>query len=897
MRELNSFVFVDPEHFESLSRFRIRPDYLDRLRRLLPENWRLFRHDIWLMAECPGVDLPAQGFKIHVSGTLANAELVLERVVPACVAFRAHFKAVADPTLLSVVGSKNYGRGSSSKFLTIYPPTPESFVPLMQALHAATRDMESAYILSDRRFEDSQVVFYRYGGIRLMYQLDITGSRDPVILAPDGSMVPDPRGPVFQLPPWVSDPLSEPTDKVADEVGDSPVVLNGRYEVREALSHSNVGGVYRALDRKTGLSVVLKEARPQTALWRSGDGFVDAVAVLRREYALLQRLAHLPFVPAVVELFQEWEHTFVVEELVEGVPLTRFRARENVILIPFDGSRYKAIRFCRRFHAIATGLLDAVCALHSEGVIFGDLSPSNVLVDPTTTKVRLIDFESAYVLDDKGTSEFSSVWATPGFKAPGRTRRGTLAPSDDFYALGMLLYSMLLPMQSLFEVAPDAKLPFLRRLCDAARLPPQVQGVITALLEDRSGDARAMLEGWDPEVLPTVPRRTVARGEQTAFVASLPGLTAGMARHMVATADPGRTDRLWPADYTVFVSNPLSLAYGACGTALFLLDEVGGLPPELEAWILARPLSTSLYPPGLYTGLAGVAWALEELGHSERAREVFSMACESPMRLADPTLFHGAAGWGMTGLLLHARSGDRAPLDAAREAGDHLLACAVESDDGLSWVNALDNEVRHGMAYGASGIGLFLLRLYETTGEGRWADAARRAIDFEVAHARKPRGRLKWGRTPGSRLVEPYWLHGGAGIGAALVRFHQVLGDAEYLALAGRAADTAFTRFTVAPGLLEGLSGIGELMLDLHAATGEGRYRRRAADIASSVLGYGVDKPMGTAFPGRHLLRLSADYGHGAAGIGLFLRRLARPGPRRFHDLPLTVEVSCHSPA
>ncbi|HYR09513.1 MAG TPA: class III lanthionine synthetase LanKC [Longimicrobium sp.] len=891
MRELNSFVYVDPEHFESLGRLRIRPDYLDRLRLLLPESWRLFRQDIWLMAECPDVELPVQGFKIHVSGTLANAEQVLDRVVPACVAARAQFKAVADPMLLSVVGSKNYGRGSSSKFLTIYPSTAESFVPLMQALHEATRDLESAYILSDRRFEESQLVFYRYGGIRLMYELDITGSRDPVILAPDGSRVPDPRGPVFQLPPWVTDPLGEPRD----EAQDGPVVLNGRYEVQEALSHSNVGGVYRALDRQTGRRVVLKEARPQTALWRSGDGFVDAVAVLRREHDLLQRLAHLPFVPAVLDLFQEWEHTFLVEEMVEGVPLTRFRARENVILIPFDGSRYRARRFCLRFHPIATGLLDAVLALHHEGVIFGDLSPSNVLVDPATTSVRLIDFESAYVRDGSESGEFSSVWATPGFKAPGRTRRGTLAPSDDFYALGMLLYSMLLPMQSLFEVAPASKLPFLRRLCDAARLPPQVEGVITALLDDRPGDARALLAGWDPAVVPAAPRRTVARGERTALVASLPALTAGMARHMVATADPARADRLWPADYTVFMSNPLSLAYGACGTALFLLDEAGGLPPELEAWILERPLSTTLYPPGLYTGLAGVAWTLEELGHPERAREVFAMACESPMRLADPTLFQGAAGWGMTGLMLHERSGDRGPLEAAREAGEHLLACAAESDEGLSWTNALDGEVRHGMAYGASGIGLFLLRLHQATGEGRWVEAARRAMDFEVAHARTPRGRLKWGRNPGSRLVEPYWLHGGAGIGAALVRFHQVLGDPGYLALAERAADTAFTRYTVAPGVLEGLSGIGELLLDLHAATGEPRHRRRAADIAASVLGYAVEKPTGIAFPGRHLLRLSADYGHGAAGIGLFLRRLARPGPRRFHDLTTHTEVPCRS--
>lgn len=127
-----------------------------------------------------------------------------------------------------------------------------------------------------------------------------------------------------------------------------------------------------------------------------------------------------------------------------------------------------------------TNILEDV---HAHDVILGDVSPNNVLVDPSNLNVRMIDVESATGLHE--TSEFASfsrLWRTPGFRQRTRYERGeSLAPKDDWYALGMLLQSLLIPIEGLVDMCPDAAPRFHKRYVDAG-LPPFVVAVIQNLL-------------------------------------------------------------------------------------------------------------------------------------------------------------------------------------------------------------------------------------------------------------------------------------------------------------------------------------------------------------------------------------------------------------------------------
>jgi Lanthionine synthetase C-like protein len=360
---------------------------------------------------------------------------------------------------------------------------------------------------------------------------------------------------------------------------------------------------------------------------------------------------------------------------------------------------------------------------------------------------------------------------------------------------------------------------------------------------------------------------------------------SNLARNMVATMDTSRKDRLWPADAMVFQTNPLNVAYGACGTALFLHAALGELPPQARGWLLAQPVDLATYPPGLYSGVAGIAWSFVELGMTERALELFKLVPRSPLAYQTMDIFSGVAGWGLAALALYLRTGEDWLLQLACEAGEFLVKTVQTDSDGSFWTDGQSEDVPLGFAFGGSGIALFLLYLSRATGDPRYLQLARDGVDFDLAHAQVKGESLAWGSSTRSLGSRPYWLRGGGGITAALVRFAQLSGESRYLDVARKAVRPCGSFFSGAPHLFEGVASMGESLLDMFLVTGDETYLQKARQKATQTLLFKIDRPEGIAFPGRYLFKISHDYGVGGAGIGLFLIRLVRLAPRIFHDL------------
>jgi lantibiotic modifying enzyme len=359
-----------------------------------------------------------------------------------------------------------------------------------------------------------------------------------------------------------------------------------------------------------------------------------------------------------------------------------------------------------------------------------------------------------------------------------------------------------------------------------------------------------------------------------------------IADHVLAAADPDRADRLWPADYRVFLTNPLSVAYGALGTALFLAAAGRELPAAVRRWIERQPLDGERYPPGLFVGLAGVAWALDRLGFPEPAARAIELAYASPLAHQGPDVFYGAAGLGLAALYFWGRTGEPRHLAAARRSADALTASAEAADAGPFWTN-VDGVHYYGYAHGGSGIAYFFLQLHRATGEAAHLDFGRSALEHEISAARHRDDHAAWFRSAGDQLLSPYWRYGAAGIGSVLVRYAAALDDDRYRDLAARAARYAAAKYVVFPGQLVGLGGMGEFLLDMYRATGDLRYLGDAWRLAETALRFAVPRPPGVAFPGEELLRLATDFGTGSAGVGLFLLRLLTPGDRLFYDFAI----------
>lgn len=870
----------DKEFFENISNYQSSlDDYVIEVRTMLPQKWKIEKIGMWYYVSPEELDLPEQGFKIHISAHLLNAKKILRLVALECIKEKTSFKFAIDKNILSFLNSKNCYRGSAGKFITIYPPNLDVFMRIIENIYLNTKNMKGPYILSDRAYKDSEIVFYRYGGFKAKEILTIDGTKKPVLLSPEGDLIEDERLPYFKLPDWVVDPFGGSKEvKYKDSI-----ILNKRYKVIEAIAFSNSGGVYKGIDLVTNQMIIIKEARPYTNFWSNRNIFLDSMKLLEKEFNLLKKLEDTSLVPKPIDIFKEWKHLFLVEEYVEGVPLSTFRASHEFLIAPFFNKFSKIKNFCTKFKIISTNLVKAISIIHNHNIILGDVSPNNILIDPKTLDVKFVDFEGAFDFDSsKIIKDFSSLWATPGFVSSQRILKRKVTYKDDYYSLGMVLYSLILPIQAFFDLDFSAINRFLKKWTENG-LPEVIGEVITNLLKGKIKKVIAILNKWD--VNAELPKKISIKKNHQQIRKELPQIIQKIKAYILNTITLNRQDRLCPSDYQVFQTNPLSIAYGASGIILFLDKNSNEVSQGIRNWLFSQKIDNSLYPPGLYIGLAGIAYTFSRLGYLAKGEEVMDLLFQSSLLYETPDMFYGASGWGLISLYFFVKTKNNKYLEKACQAGEYIIKCSKVSRKGRFWQNKMDNKIYLGFAFGGSGISLFLLYLYLFTREKIFLNSALEGIKFEISNALDSRDCLYWGRFVGDNLIEPYWLYGSAGIGSSLIRFFSILEENKYKFLAEKAAKSAFSKFTVVPSQFEGLAGIGEFMLDMFQITKNEYYLKKAYEIADSILLYKIEKPEGIAFPGSYLLRISNDYGTGSAGIGLFLNRLITLEKREFHDI------------
>lgn len=85
---------------------------------------------------------------------------------------------------------------------------------------------------------------------------------------------------------------------------------------------------------------------------------------------------------------------------------------------------------------ITERILNALLYLHHHGVIHGDIKPQNVIIQPSSHSVVLVDFGLAMV---KPGSSAKSIGYTPVFASPEQIAGKALLPASDYYSLGMLM--------------------------------------------------------------------------------------------------------------------------------------------------------------------------------------------------------------------------------------------------------------------------------------------------------------------------------------------------------------------------------------------------------------------------------------------------------------------------
>jgi len=296
---------------------------------------------------------------------------------------------------------------------------------------------------------------------------------------------------------------------------------------------------------------------------------------------------------------------------------------------------------------------------------------------------------------------------------------------------------------------------------------------------------------------------------------------------------------------------------------------------------LERAVAEMGEEPGLYTGRAGVGQACLDAYRASGEAAFLAMARACAKGLDGPQatdVISGAAGIGIFRLNLHAATGGKEDLDAARRTGEWLAKRAIGVEGTVCWRVGADETSRiyTGFSHGAAGVGYFLLGLGNATGEAYYKDLAQEAGRF-VARNATPEGEdgWLWYRTVPPQKDEEIriqWCHGPPGNGlffAALVRAGK---EAYRPALDRCLATTRRLGRTARAGGCQchGVAGNAELLLEAYRLTKDKALLDEARLWATALLvprgeGFAVD----TEYDSSYML--------GLAGIGHFLLRLGDP--------------------
>ncbi|MFC9877904.1 serine/threonine-protein kinase [Nocardia salmonicida] len=201
------------------------------------------------------------------------------------------------------------------------------------------------------------------------------------------------------------------------------VVIDQRFELIEPLGKGGMGTVWRAYDVALHREVALKEVRD---LDESGaDPGIHRERVLREARALA-RIAH-PNVVAVHHIVDsdQYDHPWIVMELVRG------RALSDVLVA---GSLPPS-----QVAELGRGILGALRAAHSVGVLHRDVKPANVIVRDDGSPV-LTDFGIAAIHGMTALTSTGSVVGSLDYVAPERLQGIEGNPASDLWSLGLVLY-------------------------------------------------------------------------------------------------------------------------------------------------------------------------------------------------------------------------------------------------------------------------------------------------------------------------------------------------------------------------------------------------------------------------------------------------------------------------
>jgi serine/threonine-protein kinase len=206
--------------------------------------------------------------------------------------------------------------------------------------------------------------------------------------------------------------------------------LDGRYKITELLGGGGFGQTYIAENTRIPghPRCVVKHLKPNS---NDPNLFATVKRLFDSEAEMLSRLGNHDRIPRIIDFFDENQEFYLVQELIEGHPLSKEltvgkKLSESYVI------------------AVLKDLVPVLEFIHHQNVIHRDIKPDNIIRRKQDGKLVLIDFGAVKELQGVNTAVAGSTVAigTPGYM-PTEQGRGKPRPSSDIYALGIICIQAL----------------------------------------------------------------------------------------------------------------------------------------------------------------------------------------------------------------------------------------------------------------------------------------------------------------------------------------------------------------------------------------------------------------------------------------------------------------------
>ncbi|MBD2576413.1 SpoIIE family protein phosphatase [Oscillatoria sp. FACHB-1406] len=198
------------------------------------------------------------------------------------------------------------------------------------------------------------------------------------------------------------------------------------YQLTQQIHEGLSTAVYRGIRERDGKLVTLKMSRHEYPN-------VAVNARLKHEYEILKGLSLKGSIRAYA-LENDNHRLAIVFENSTGISLRRYCRLKTIDL--------------RLFLKIAIAIVSALQELHHHKIIHRDIKPDNIIIEPQTAQIKLVDFGLAARFSAE-TNSFENPQAIVGswpYISPEQTGRinRTVDRRTDYYSLGVTLYEILL---------------------------------------------------------------------------------------------------------------------------------------------------------------------------------------------------------------------------------------------------------------------------------------------------------------------------------------------------------------------------------------------------------------------------------------------------------------------